>query len=398
MSDKYSGLRKASLLVGSTLTVMAGAIVAPALPLISREFADVAGIELLSRLVLTLPALFMGILAPIAGYFTDRVGRRKVLLFSLILYAVAGTTGLYLHNLYWILAGRALLGIAVGGLITAVITLIGDYFEGEERSRFMGLQAAFAGLGGLIFISLGGVLADINWRMPFVLYIVSLVLWVMSYVSVSEPQKKIESTPKSGAGSSVNNGTKIPGIIIFVYIITFFSAIVFYMIPVQMPFMLSDIEGVTNARIGFAIAFMNVASVTTSVNYGRVRRKFSFPAILFMVYMLVFVGYMVISQSANYYVMILGIIFCGLGFGLMLPNLNLWLISLAPPDMRGRLVGYLNMFLFLGMFASPIALQPLVKASNIHQTFFIIGLVIFFTGIFFLFYELRNRKLSTVKE
>ena len=397
MSDKYPGLRKASLLVGSTLTVMAGAIVAPALPLISREFADVPGIELLSRLVLTLPALFMGILAPIAGYFTDSVGRRKVLLFSLILYAVAGTTGLYLHNLYWILAGRALLGIAVGGLITAVITLIGDYFEGEERSRFMGLQAAFAGLGGLIFISLGGVLADINWRMPFVLYIVSLVLWIISYVSVNEPQNNNEPVHHKKPGITGNNEMKIPGIIIFVYIVTFFSAIVFYMIPVQMPFMLSDIEGVTNARIGFAIAFVNVASVTTSINYGRVRRKFSFPAILFMVYMLVFIGYMIISQSANYYVMILGIIFCGLGFGLMLPNLNLWLISLAPAHMRGRLVGYLNMFLFLGMFASPIALQPIIKISNLHQTFFIIGFMILFMGIVFLFYELKTRKASAVK-
>jgi MFS family permease len=81
MIEKYKGLRKATLLVASTLTVMAGAIIAPALPQISKEFSDVPGAELLSRLVLTLPALFMGILAPLAGYFTDKAEEKRCFCF-----------------------------------------------------------------------------------------------------------------------------------------------------------------------------------------------------------------------------------------------------------------------------------------------------------------------------
>ncbi len=391
MDEKNQTLRKATLLIGSTLTVMAGAVIAPALPQISREFTDVPGIELLSRLVLTLPALFMGILAPLAGYLTDRAGRKKVLLFSLVLYAVAGTTGLYFNDFWWILAGRAVLGIAVGGLITAIITLIGDYFDGEDRSRFMGLQAAYAGMGGLIFISLGGVLADINWRMPFLLYVVSLIVWFMALVSVYEPERIKEIKKENGDDSDKKRNDKIPSIIFLVYGITFFSALVFYMIPVQMPFMLSEMEGITNTKIGFAIAFVNVASVTTSVNYGRIRRKISFPAIMAVVYFLVFVGFMIISQSDSYIMMIVGVIFSGLGFGLMLPNINLWLISLAPAHMRGRLVGYLNMALFLGMFGSPIAIQPLVVLTDLYFTFFIVGLVLFIFAIVFLIYTITKR-------
>ncbi|MBW6481015.1 MAG: MFS transporter [Bacteroidales bacterium] len=391
MEEKYKVLRKSTLLIGSTLTVMAGAIVAPALPQISREFADIPGIELLSRLVLTLPALFMGILAPLAGYLTDRSGRKKVLLFSLILYAVAGTTGLYFNDFMWILAGRALLGIAVGGLITAIITLIGDYFDGEERSRFMGLQAAFAGMGGLIFISLGGVLADLNWRMPFLLYFASLVVWIMALISVYEPEKEKESKNENPANPDKNRIEKIPKMVFLVYGVTFFSALIFYMIPVQMPFMLSDMEGITNTKIGFAIAFVNVASVATSVNYGRVRRKFSFPAIMAIVYLLVFLGFMIISQSDTYFMTIAGIIFSGLGFGLMMPNINLWLISLAPAAMRGRLVGYLNMALFLGMFGSPIVIQPLVVLSDLYFTFFLVGLLLLVLALAFFFYTILKR-------
>ncbi len=105
------GLRRSTLLLGSTLTVMAGAIISPALPEISRAFDHLADPELMSKLILTLPALFIALLAPVAGYFVDWSGRKKVLLFSLLLYALAGTTGAYLSNIYLILAGRALLGI-----------------------------------------------------------------------------------------------------------------------------------------------------------------------------------------------------------------------------------------------------------------------------------------------
>jgi MFS family permease len=388
MIEKYKGLRKATLLVASTLTVMAGAIIAPALPQISKEFSDVPGAELLSRLVLTLPALFMGILAPLAGYFTDKAGRKKVLLFSLILYAAAGTTGLYLNDLYHILAGRAILGIAVGALITSVITLIGDYFEGEERSRFMGLQAAFAGMGGLIFISLGGVLADINWRMPFLLYVASLIVWIMAIVSVYEPFKEQKSGPdQTNELKTGRRKVQITPVIWAVYAITFFSALIFYMIPTQMPFMLNALDGISNTRIGFAIAFVNVASVSTSLNYGKIKRIMSYPAIMALVYFLVFTGFLIISQAGSYVMMIVGIVFSGLGFVLMMPNLNLWLISLAPSAMRGQLVGYLNMALFLGMFGSPIAIQPLLRWGDLYNVFFILAILIFVLGFFFLIYS-----------
>jgi MFS family permease len=377
-------------LIGSTLTVMAGAIVAPALPQISKEFSHLPNAELLSKLVLTLPALFMGILAPIAGYVIDKSGRKKVLLFSLVGYAVAGTSGLYLNSLMMILVGRALLGVAVGAMITAIITLIGDYFEGEARNRFVGLQAAFAGMGGLVFISSGGVLADIHWRMPFLIYIFSLVVWVMALISIYEPEIKpgLEGVQQEKRNSRAG----VPQIVALIYIIAFFSMIVFYMIPVQMPFMLTAMEGVTNTKVGFAIAFINVASVSTSVNYARFRKKLSFPTIMALVYLLVFIGYLVISQASSYLMMIMGIIVCGFGFGLMMPNINLWLISVAPAHLRGRMVGYLNTAVFTGMFFSPIALQPLIRLSDLYTSFLLVGIILIILSVLFLVVGLRSNK------
>jgi MFS family permease len=52
-------------------------------------------------------------------------------------------------------------------MMTTATTLIADYYEGERRSAVMGQQAAFMGFGGVVFLVLGGVLADLSWRAPF---------------------------------------------------------------------------------------------------------------------------------------------------------------------------------------------------------------------------------------
>lgn len=372
------GLRRASLLLGSTLTVMAGAIISPALPEISRAFSHLPNAELLSKLILTLPALLIALMAPVAGYLLDWSGRRYVLFISLVLYAVAGTSGAYLSNIYLILVGRAFLGMSVGALMTAIITLIGDYYEGNRRSTIMGHQAAFASAGGLVFISTGGILADIHWRYPFLIYAVSLIILAMALASVYEPARVKPAGNVALPGKELFR--RIPSRVFWVYAIAFFSFAVFYMIPVQMPFMLSSLEGVTNTRTGIAIASMNITAVTMAFNYARIRRRLDFPYIMSLVYLMVALGYIIIGVSDSYGLMVLGILVCGLGFGMQMANVNLWLVNLAPSDIRGTLVGYLNTFIFLGMFLSPVLLRPLVTMTSLYQSFILVAGILLLIG------------------
>jgi MFS family permease len=376
-------LRDVTLLVASTLTVMAGAIIAPALPEVSRNFSDLPNAEFLSKLILTLPALMTAMLAPVAGYFVDKSGRKLVMLLSLALYALAGTSGAYLSNIYLILVGRAFLGMAVGALMTAVLTLIGDYFEGLSRSRFMGFQAAFAGLGGMVFISVGGLLADVHWRAPFIIYAFSLVVMGFAWRFVAEPVR--QTTGERSANRVKTSQINIPKKVYLVYLIGFFSMSVFYMIPVQMPFMLSALEGVSNTQLGFAIAFMNITSVSTALNYGRIKKRLSYPAVMALVYVLVAAGYIIISQSQHYWFLVCGILVAGAGFGMQMANINMWLVSLAPPPLRGRLVGYLNAIIFLGMFLSPVLLQPLINISSLYDSFFVVAVLLLVLATAFIF-------------
>ena len=63
--------------------------------------------EFLAKMVLTIPALSIAIFSAPVGWLIDRTGRKTVLISAIFLYALAGTSGLYLDSLHAILASRA---------------------------------------------------------------------------------------------------------------------------------------------------------------------------------------------------------------------------------------------------------------------------------------------------
>ncbi len=139
---------KITLLAASVMTILGGAFLSPALPTIRTQFGDLANVDFLTRFIITLPALFIAANAPVAGYIVDRFGRMRVLAFSLILAGLAGGSGYIAPTLTTLLIGRALLGIAVAGIMTSTTTLIADYYSGLERAKFLGLQMGLLGISG----------------------------------------------------------------------------------------------------------------------------------------------------------------------------------------------------------------------------------------------------------
>jgi len=134
MKDKVKSAKKSFitpilLLVAGAMTVMSSAAISPSLPEMSIVFQDEQHAEFLVKLVLTLPMLFIAIFAPLAGIIIDKFGRKKLFVFSVILYGVTGVSGFFLDSLFEILVSRALFGIAVAGIMTTSIALIADYFE-----------------------------------------------------------------------------------------------------------------------------------------------------------------------------------------------------------------------------------------------------------------------------
>jgi MFS family permease len=369
------------------MTVMAGAIIAPALPDIERVFAGQPRVELLVRLVLTLPALFTAMVAPLAGWTIDRFGRRRLLLGGMMLYLIAGTSGLYATSLYELLIGRAFLGIAVAFILTASVTLIADLFSDHDREHFLGLQSGFMGLTAMLFLTFGGFLAEQHWRAPFGIYLVGIfvALFAARHVRETRPathQMPHETAPTTTSPTTPGAAVAVPTSsfrIAVIYACGFLGMLLFYLIPVQLPFYLQDITEGAASRAGLAIGCLTVVGAMTSLQYRRLRRLLGFRSIFSMMFVIVGVSFLLLSQVTSYATTIAALAFGGIGFGLLVPNSNVWLASLAPKKIRGRLIGGLTTCFFVGQFLSPIAAQPTLNRYGLGGLQGVYGMAGFFS-------------------
>jgi len=376
-------LRNRTILLGSTLPVMAGTAVAPALPAIAEAFVTLPHAAFYVKWLLTVPALFIALCAPCAGVLLDRFGRRPVLLVSLCLFAVSGASAFWLSSFAAIFISRIFLGIAVAGLMSGWTTLLGDYFRGRALHRFMGLQAAYAGFGGVAFLLTGGFLADWHWRYPFLMFLGGLLL-------VPPVMKTIEET-KRGENDWRQAGRRLPERVSrpalrYVYGMGFLGMMLFYLVPTQLPFLLSASVPASHTAIGAAMATLNLCASVTATQYDKIKSRWSFQKIFAFFFVVTGLGYLTLAFSSGPGRVLTAMVLSGIGFGLYFPNINVLAVCMVPASWRGRVVGGFTTFFLAGQFLCPLFAEPWIRSGRPGLLFAHTGLamlllpVIYFGG------------------
>ncbi|SMF74274.1 Predicted arabinose efflux permease, MFS family [Xaviernesmea oryzae] len=363
--------RNVTLLSVSTLTIMSGATISASLPGIAARFADMPNVELLSRLVLTLPALFIAAFAPVAGLIIDRYGRKPMLIATLVLFALAGCSGLLADSLPGLLIGRAVLGIAVGGIMTTGTALVGDFFAGPARDRYMGLQQAFVGIGGAIFLTGGGFLAEVHWRAPFLIYALAFLLLPAALIFIRE-SVRVEpvqaAMPQAGLGSR-------GGLLLTVLLIgAVFNMICFYMIPTQLPFFLKSIGLDAPSLAGMAIGLGQLVGIGASLVFARFRQALGVMGVFGLAFGSLGLAFVLLSFATDYVGILFGMAVSGIGMGTIMPNFAGAAMMIALPQLRGRISGLLVASIFTGQFLSPILSQPVIGSAGYAATYGMAGM------------------------
>ena len=356
--------RKTALLLVACLTVMSAATVAPALPRMAEAFSAAPNAELLSKLVLTAPAIAIALCAPFAGALVDRFGRVGILRASLVLYGAAGAAGYVLDDLYAILASRAALGVAVAGTMTSVTALVGDYYSGEARTRYAGLQSLAMSLGAVVSSRRAGCSPTSAGGCRFSSISPAGRCWSRCCCTSWSRDARVSRWPRTATHRAFPLGP-----IAAAYGITFFAVAMFYMIPVQTPVPAAhDRRRVRHRRRGrgrggVAHRRGRLRVVRAPAAVGRRARR---------VRMGVRAdgrGYALAGLAGTFAGALAGAAVAGVGVGLFFPNSNLWVLALAPPASRGQLAGGLTSAIFLAQFFSPILVHPLVAATSLARAF-----------------------------
>jgi MFS family permease len=249
--------------------------------------------------------------------------------------------------------------------MTTSITLIGDYFEEEERHKYMALQGMSVGIGGILFITLGGFLAEITWSYPFAIYLLPILFLPYLLIHMHEPQR--HKHPKT----SQSRATLWP-----IYLSGFLVMVLFYMLPTQFPYLIINQLGGTPSDVGLIIATSMFINALTAMQYARLRKHLSFEMIFVIVLAVFGCGLLIISHATSILELYASTLFMGMGFGLMFVNLNAWLLSKVEVNNRGKASGMLTSAIFLGQFFSPILFQPIIEMIGIQGLFMSIAILV----------------------
>ncbi|MCP1315616.1 MULTISPECIES: MFS transporter [unclassified Halomonas] len=366
----HSTHTKAVLLFASTMTVMSGAIISPALPGIGRFYADAP--QVLIQLILTLPALMITLFSPLMGYLADRFGRKPLLILMLSVYGLAGASGFLIDDVNLLLASRALMGVAVAGILSISTTLVGDYFSGAERVRFLGLQSSAMALGGVIFINLGGLLSDWSWRGPFLLYLTGVLLLPYALLVLREPSRAKED----GAAHQAPFARLDLGRTALAYLIAMISMMMFYLFPAQLPFLLAEQGVESGLAIGAALSMAALTASLVSFCYGRLKAHLSVMSVYVLGFSVAAAGLFITGSAHGYAMAVIGAAVAGLGLGLFMPNTTTWLMRITPERVRGRVFGGFTSTFFFGQFISPIVVSGISPwLDSLREVYLAMGLL-----------------------
>ncbi|MGR6837509.1 MFS transporter [Syntrophomonas erecta] len=171
-------------------------------------------------LLMTVYAICQFIFAPIWGAYSDRVGRKPVLLLGIFGFAVTFILFAYSTRLWMLYLVRIAGGALSCATMPTAMAYVADSTSPEERGRSMGLIGAAMGMGMIFGPAIGGVLADISLGFPFLLAgLLALVNSMGMLVVLKESLPKEMRTQREFQRASLREGLNSPLAVFFIVIL-----------------------------------------------------------------------------------------------------------------------------------------------------------------------------------
>ncbi|MFO1466259.1 MAG: MFS transporter [Steroidobacteraceae bacterium] len=336
------------LILANVLPTMGIVSLVPILPQLFAQFRDFPQAGFWVPTIITAPSVCIALLSPVVGGIADRVGRRTLFLAALAAYTVVGSAPLLLDSLPAILASRVLLGIAEAIIYTTVNTLMGDYFHGETRRKWLSYQNAVGSLLATVLIVAGGILGAMSWRGPFLLYLLSLPIFLAAWVLTWEPEPQAEDLLAAAPGEPVPFPWRTMA---FVCALTLISAVVFFLQPLQTGVVMNaiglgrpDLIGIVSAGTGFALPL-------GAWLFGR-NKRWRFGQFLTLAYALFAAGLYTLGSASTLLTVVIGACLAQFACGITFPLLTTWCQGKLQFEVRARGMGLWISTFFLGQFLS----------------------------------------------
>jgi len=362
------------LLLPITMAVMGLIVLVPILPAMMAHYRDVPGVDYLIPLMLTLPALCVAVLSPVAGVVVDFFGRRKTCIGALVIYSIVGILPIFLESLSAIIVSRVVLGAMEALVVISSTTLIGDYFHGRDREKWLANQTAVASLSSIFLALLGGALGSFGWRGAFAAYGVSIVFAIALLLWTWEPRKSDEPLEEFAAP-----GARFPwSTILPISLVAIFGGTMFFTMQIQVSSMLSEYYGISStSALGLYSGLAGLSVAAGTLLYRRFTARFITPTQLLIAFGLLGVSYVLMNYSPTPQLFATWLVMNQIGSGMLLPALVVSAMGRLPFEVRGRGTG---MFMSGWWLGQPLSSQAVAfmrghNGGNLPATLQILGIL-----------------------
>ncbi|PKQ44541.1 MFS transporter [Confluentibacter flavum] len=351
VTNRKAGIPQGIIIAGvSILPMMAVITLMPVIPTIRNHFSDIPYINVLAPLVISAPGLCVALFAPYAGFLTDKLGRRKLLLVFTFLYGLGGILPFFVENFALLIGSRLILGIGEAFILTVSNALLGDYFEENKRNTWIMLQSMIGPAFGFFIISGSGYLASIGWQYPFLLYSFTFFITIGAYFFIYEPTKKVIS--EADKLKNFENDKFPMKLILKVALTTFIASVLYYVYTLQFSLALDEIGITDPKKVGNITAVASLMLPLGAIVFKLIGKKSNRLQFMLM-FTLIGIGLIGIGLSDSLNMVWASAIVQQFGCGMAIPVLIAYGLRSVPVKFRGRGMGFWSSGFFLGLFLSP---------------------------------------------
>lgn len=372
------------------IMVLGNSMLIPVLPEI-KSTLDLSQFQV--SLLIALFSVSAGVIIPLSGILSDRLGRKKIIVPSLLLYGVggliAGGAVVIMDDPYVvILAGRILQGIGAAGTAPIAMALVSDIFTNQSRSKALGVIEAANAMGKVLSPILGSLIALITWYSLFFAFpLLTAGAALAVALLVKEPHESKKDMSLTEYKQSLVHTFKKQGRWLSV---AFLAGAITLFVLFGVLFYLSDtlektynIDGIPK---GLVLAIPLLALSTTSYITGRIIKKNQVLMKWLIVWGLVLVGGIsaFVPFVENNVLLISLLSVGGVGSGLVLPCLNMLITSAVAIDERGMVTSLYGSVRFLGVAGGPPLFGILMEDTKNVLFWSVSGATLLVALLFFL--------------
>jgi len=308
--------------------------------------------------------------APVAGILADRVGRKRVLVPTLVVFGVAGAACALVRSFPLLLGLRALQGTAAAPLVGLAVTIIGDRYKGRARATAIGYNATALNVGTAAYPAVGGALAAFAWFWPFALPLLALpvagaVAWGLEAPPVERAQTLNDYRRVAQERLSDRRVLGLLSINLGVFILLFGGFLTY------VPELLSERFGASTTVAGGVLAAASVSSGIVATQVGRLTTYVAPRRLLQGSLVIDGIALVCMPLTPSVWGAGAAALLFGVAQGLNQPVMQTRLTELATDASRGVILSLNGMVLRIGEAVGPLVLGGVLVVGGLGALFYV---------------------------